>query len=65
MMQEIKIGDRVSWFCKPELTGVVKQIFLTDHPFWVFWDNGKDDWYKGSDLRKIEKIGLPKSKKVV
>ncbi|RJQ26723.1 hypothetical protein C4577_02945 [Candidatus Parcubacteria bacterium] len=52
-MQEIKVGDRVSWFANPDTVGTVKQIFLTDHPFWVFWDKGTDDWYSGKDLRLL------------
>ncbi|MGH7175390.1 MAG: hypothetical protein ACREGR_03475, partial [Minisyncoccia bacterium] len=46
-------GDRVSWFANPATKGTIKDIFLTEHPFWVFWDKGTDDWYKGSDLRLI------------
>jgi hypothetical protein len=53
MMQKVNIGDRVSWFSNTDLRGTVKGIFLTEYPFYIIWDNGKDDWYKGSDLRKI------------
>jgi hypothetical protein len=53
MMEKVRVGDRVSWFANPDRHGTVKGIYLTDHPFWVFWDNGTDDWYKGSNLRKL------------
>ncbi len=49
--KKVKVGDRVSWFAKPELLGTIKEIYLTEHPFYVVWDNGNDDWYKGEDLK--------------
>lgn len=52
-MEEIEIEDRVAWLSDPELVGTVKGIYLSDHPFYVVWDDGRDDWYRGSNLRKI------------
>lgn len=53
--QEVKIGDRVAWRAKPDLHGTITKIFLTAHPFYVKWDKGTDDWYKGEDLVLLEK----------
>ena len=53
-MKKIEKGDRVSWFSNPSLKGTVKEIYLTANPFYVVWDKGTDDWYKGEDLRKVE-----------
>ncbi len=52
--QKVKVGDRVSWHANPERVGTIKEIYLTEHPFYVVWDNGKDDWYKGEWLVLLE-----------
>lgn len=53
-MQKIKIGDRVQFFSNPEITGTITEIYLYEYPFYVKWDDGKDDWYKASQLRLLE-----------
>ena len=52
--KKVKIGDRVAWRASPKITGTVKEIYLTAHPFYVLWDKGTDDWYKGEDLVLLE-----------
>jgi hypothetical protein len=54
VIRTIKIGDRVSWWAKLELKGTVEQIYLTSDPFYVKWDDGRDDWYNGKYLVKEE-----------
>lgn len=41
----MKIGDRVSWWAKPELKGTIVNIENTDYPCFVQWDDGRFDWY--------------------
>lgn len=53
-MKKVEKGSRVYWRANPKRTGTIKEFFLTENPFYVLWDNGNDDWYKGSDLRLIE-----------
>lgn len=53
-MKIVQIGDRVRLAICDRWIGTIKQIYLTDHPFYVLWDDGKDDWYKGSALVLLE-----------
>jgi hypothetical protein len=50
----IHIGDRVAWHRNPDTKGTVREIFLSKYPFYVVWDKGKDDWYQGEDLIRLE-----------
>lgn len=50
--KEIKVGDRVQ-FRNTNVLGTILKIFLTEHPFYVQWDKGTEDWYKGEDLKKL------------
>lgn len=52
---QVQVGDRVSWHASPELVGTIARILLGDHPFYVLWDNGRDDWYKGEWLVLVER----------
>lgn len=54
--KKVKVGDRVGWFAHPETTGTITAIYLTEHPFYVVWDKGNDDWYKGEDLVFLEPV---------
>jgi hypothetical protein len=46
----VKAGDRVAWRNNPSVTGIIREIRLSDHPFLVCWETGYDDSYKGNDL---------------
>jgi hypothetical protein len=52
-MDEIRVGDRVYWYANPNLFGTIKQIYLDKHPFYVVWDKGTEDRYKGCYLKKV------------
>lgn len=49
---KVAVGDRVRWFASDK-QGVVKEIYLSEFPFYVLWDDGKDDWYRGTQLVKL------------
>lgn len=61
MLIPLKIGTRVSFQGK-NIHGTIDGFILhpkDSSPFseqilaYVKWDNGKDDWYKGKDLKVI------------
>ena len=55
-MVSVNIGDRVCFRANPVVIGVIQGFVLHDYSFYVVWDNGKDDWYRGSDLIALKQV---------
>lgn len=52
-VQRITVGGRVAWFADHKLCGTIQRICLTSYPFYVVWDSGRDDWYRGDQLHYL------------
>lgn len=56
LVVSVNIGDRVCFRANPVVIGVIQGFVLHDYSFYVVWDNGKDDWYRGSDLIALKQV---------
>lgn len=52
-MDTFQVGDYVR-SVKVNRKGVIKEVMtderFKDNPYWVFWENGYDDWYSSKNL---------------
>lgn len=56
--EENRVGVRVRFLPYPNKCGTIIGFAIGDYSVFVKWDDGKEDWYRRSDLKCVEQCDI-------